>query len=89
MRPVIGARPVLADIETDTYQLDPAQVEQAITPRTKAILPVHLFGHPADMSTLTSIARRHRLAVVEDACQAIGAETRSDALEICSTATQS
>ncbi|MDA8353230.1 MAG: DegT/DnrJ/EryC1/StrS family aminotransferase [Firmicutes bacterium] len=69
-----GARPVLADIETDTYQLDPAQVEQAITPRTKAILPVHLFGHPADMSTLTSIARRHRLAVVEDACQAIGAE---------------
>lgn len=69
-----GARPVLADIETRHFNLDPEQVERAITPRTKAILPVHLFGHPADMKSLVSIARRHGLHLVEDACQAIGAE---------------
>lgn len=69
-----GARPVLVDIEPRNYQLDPDQVEQAITSQTQAILPVHLFGHPADMKALSSIAQRHRLAVVEDACQAIGAQ---------------
>ena len=69
-----GARPVLVDIETQNYHLDPARVEQAITSKTKAILPVHLFGHPADMKELSSIAQRHGLAVVEDACQAMGAQ---------------
>ncbi len=69
-----GARPVLVDIETQNYHLDPARVEQAITSKTKAILPVHLFGHPADMKALSSIAQRHGLAVVEDACQAMGAQ---------------
>ncbi|MBO2533127.1 MAG: hypothetical protein CW342_09610 [Thermoactinomycetaceae bacterium] len=69
-----GARPVLADIETRHFNLDPEQVERAITPRTKAILPVHLFGHPADMRSLASIARRYGLHLVEDACQAIGAD---------------
>ncbi|MGI6126956.1 MAG: DegT/DnrJ/EryC1/StrS family aminotransferase [Planifilum sp.] len=69
-----GARPVLVDIDPHHYNLDPEQVEQAITPRTKAILPVHLFGYPADMKSLSSIARRYGLHLVEDACQAIGAE---------------
>ncbi|GAA5345601.1 DegT/DnrJ/EryC1/StrS family aminotransferase [Planifilum fimeticola] len=69
-----GARPVLADIETRHFNLDPEQVERAITPRTKAILPVHLFGRPADMKALASLAQRYGLRLVEDACQAIGAE---------------
>jgi perosamine synthetase len=69
-----GASPVFADIDRDTYNLDPADVEKRITPRTKAILPVHLFGHPADMDPLLEMAERHRLPVIEDASQAAGAE---------------
>ena len=65
-----GARPVFADIEADTFNLDPAAVEAAITPRTKAIMPVHLYGNPADMDAIMDIAHRHRLAVIEDAAQA-------------------
>lgn len=68
-----GARPVFVDIDLRTFTLDPAQVERAITSRTKAILPVHLYGHPADMDALTAVAGRHRLAVIEDVAQAIGA----------------
>ncbi len=68
-----GARPVFVDIDLRTFTLDPAQVERAITPRTKAILPVHLYGHPVDMDALTAVAGRHRLAVIEDVAQAIGA----------------
>ncbi|MFI6287759.1 DegT/DnrJ/EryC1/StrS family aminotransferase [Streptomyces sp. NPDC051018] len=70
---LVGADAVFADIEADTYCLDPAAVEAAITPRTAAIMPVHLYGHPAAMDEITAIAARHKLAVVEDACQAHGA----------------
>src|SRR3954464_10146497 len=69
-----GARPVFVDIDPVTYTMDPAQIEAAITPRTKAILPVHLFGHPADMDPICGLARRHNLLIVEDAAQAHGAE---------------
>lgn len=65
-----GARPVFADIDPDRYTLDAAAVERAITPRTRAILPVHLYGQAADMDALMAVAARHNLAVVEDACQA-------------------
>ncbi|MEO6941864.1 MAG: DegT/DnrJ/EryC1/StrS family aminotransferase [Terrimesophilobacter sp.] len=65
-----GATAVFADIETDYFSLDPAAVEAAITPRTKAIMPVHLYGHPADLVALESIAHRHGLLLVEDAAQA-------------------
>ncbi|MEA3336747.1 MAG: DegT/DnrJ/EryC1/StrS family aminotransferase [Chloroflexota bacterium] len=71
-----GATPVLVDIDLDTYNLDPAQVAKAVSERTKAILPVHLGGQPADMDALLVIARRHGLQVLEDACQAWGAEWR-------------
>jgi dTDP-4-amino-4,6-dideoxygalactose transaminase len=69
----VGARAVWVDVESDTMNMDPALVEQAITPRTRALLPVHLYGHPADMPNLTAIARRHDLYVIEDACLALGA----------------
>jgi dTDP-4-amino-4,6-dideoxygalactose transaminase len=70
---LLGARPVLVDIEPETYSLDVAQLERAVGPRTKAIIPVHLFGHPADMDLILDLARRHGLKVVEDNAQAIGA----------------
>jgi dTDP-4-amino-4,6-dideoxygalactose transaminase len=68
-----GARPVYVDIDPATYNIDPAQVERAITPRTKAILPVHLYGQACDMDALCDIARRHKLLLIEDAAQAHGA----------------
>jgi dTDP-4-amino-4,6-dideoxygalactose transaminase len=70
------AIPVFADIRPDTYTLDPAQVEQLIGPRTRAIIPVHIHGLPADMDEIMAIAERHGLAVIEDACQAHGATYR-------------
>jgi len=69
-----GAKPVFVDIDERTYTLDPELLERAITPRTKAIIPVHLFGQIADMDPILEIARRHQLRVIEDACQAHGAE---------------
>ncbi len=64
------------DIEEDTFNVNPALIEEAVTPRTKAILPVHLYGYPCDMDTIGEIARSHNLAVIEDAAQAIGADYR-------------
>jgi len=69
----VGATAIWADVEPDTMNLSPEAAEAAITPRTRAILPVHLYGHPADMPALTAIARRYGLAVVEDSCLALGA----------------
>jgi len=69
-----GARPVFADIDPATFNLDPAKVEARITPRTRAVIPVHLFGRSAEMEPLLALAARHRLILVEDAAQAIGAE---------------
>lgn len=71
-----GATPVFVDIEPDGFNLDPEQVADAITPKTKAIIPVHLFGQCCEMDPLWRIATRHNLHIVEDACQAIGAEYR-------------
>ena len=68
------ARPVFVDIEPDSLNMDPNRVEDAITPHTRAVLPVHAFGQPADMDPILEIARRHNLWVIEDACEAIGAE---------------
>lgn len=69
---MVGAVPVFVDVEEDTYNIDPAKIEEKITEKTKAILPVHIFGQPADMERIMEIAGRHNLAVVEDACQAVG-----------------
>ncbi|MGA7269596.1 MAG: DegT/DnrJ/EryC1/StrS family aminotransferase [Acidimicrobiia bacterium] len=69
----VGARPVLVDVDPITYDLDPEQVEAAITPSTAAVIAVHLYGRPADMGRLAEIAHRHGLALIEDACQAHGA----------------
>ena len=68
-----GATPIFADIDPETYVLDPASVEAAITPRTKAIVAVHLYGHPAPMEALSALARRHGLGLVEDCAQSTGA----------------
>jgi dTDP-4-amino-4,6-dideoxygalactose transaminase len=68
------ARPVFVDVDETTYTMDPAGLKRALTPRTKAIIPVHLFGQPADMDPILEFAREHDLVVIEDACQAHGAE---------------
>jgi len=71
-----GARPVLVDIDKEIYNIDVTKIEEAITPKTKAIMPVHLYGQPADMDEITKIAKKHDLFVIEDACQSHGAEYR-------------
>ena len=69
-----GARPVFVDVDPRTLTMDPAALEAAITPRTRAVIPVHLYGRPADMDPIVAIARRHGLVVIEDAAQAHGAD---------------
>lgn len=71
-----GARPVLVDVDPVTYTMDVEQAAAAVGPRTRAIIPVHLYGHPADMDAVMALARRHGLFVLEDACQAHGATYR-------------
>lgn len=72
----VGATPVLVDVERDTLNVDPAAVEAAITPRTKAVIPVHLYGHPCDMESLVPLARKHGLLLLEDAAHALPARHR-------------
>jgi dTDP-4-amino-4,6-dideoxygalactose transaminase len=72
----LGAKPVFVDIDPESFNIDPSKVEAAITPQTKAIMPVHLFGQCADMAPIMSIAEKHNLPVIEDAAQAIGSEYR-------------
>ena len=71
---IVGAKPVFCEIDSDTYEMDPSSIEKLITPRTKAIIPVHLYGQPCDMDAIMDIAKRHNLHVIEDCAQAIGAK---------------
>lgn len=71
---IVGATPVFVDIDENTFNIDAAKIEAAITPKTKAIIPVHLYGQPCQMDVIMDIAKRHNLYVIEDCCQAIGAE---------------
>jgi dTDP-4-amino-4,6-dideoxygalactose transaminase len=71
---IVGAKPVFVDIEADTFNIAAEKIENAITPKTKAIIPVHLYGQPADMKLIMDIAKRYDLFVIEDCCQAIGAK---------------
>ncbi len=71
---LLGLKPVFAEVDKDTFNLDPASVKKMITPKTKAIMPVHLFGQAAPMEELMSLAQEHNLYVIEDACQATGAD---------------
>jgi len=73
-----GATPVLVDVEDDTRLIDPSKIEAAITPRTRAIIPVHLYGQPADMDAVRAIAKKHSLKIIADACQAHGADIAGD-----------
>ena len=82
----LGAKPVLVDIDATTFNIDPSRIEHAITSKTKAIIPVHLYGQCADMAPIMELARRRNLSVIEDAAQAIGAEYR-DGRRACSMGT--
>ena len=73
---LLGLKPVFVDVNPDTFNIDPAAIEKAITPKTKAIVPVHLFGQCADMQKIKAIADKHKLYIIEDTCQAIGADYR-------------
>lgn len=71
---IVGAKPVFVDIDPDTFNIDVEKIENAITPKTKAIIPVHLYGQPCDMNVIMDIAKKRDLFVIEDCCQAIGAK---------------
>lgn len=73
----LGATPVFVDIRPDTFNIDPNLIEEKITPQTKAIIPVHLFGHPADMEPIMQIAAKHKLKVIEDCAQSFGAKYKN------------
>jgi dTDP-4-amino-4,6-dideoxygalactose transaminase len=73
----VGAIPVFVDVDPYTFNIDPSKIEEKITPKTKAIIPVHIFGQPADMDDLLYIAKKHNLYIIEDACQAIGSDYKS------------
>ena len=70
---IVGAKPVFVDIDENTFDLDASKLEAAITPKTKAIIPVHLYGQPCDMDAIMAVAKKHNLHVIEDCCQAVGA----------------
>ena len=72
----LGAKPVLVDVDPRTYNIDPSKIGKAVTPKSKAVIPVHLYGQCADMAPILDLAQRHNLKVIEDAAQAIGAEYR-------------
>jgi dTDP-4-amino-4,6-dideoxygalactose transaminase len=74
-----GAKPVFVDIDPDTFNIDPEQVAKAVTPHTRAIMPVHLYGYVCDMDALQAVSDRHGLKIIEDACQAVGATYRGKA----------
>ncbi|MGA9117923.1 MAG: DegT/DnrJ/EryC1/StrS family aminotransferase [Bacteroidota bacterium] len=74
---ILGAKPVYVDIEPETFNIDPAKLASAITPRTKAIIPVHLYGQPADMDPIMQIAREKKIPVIEDCAQAMGASYKA------------
>src|SRR3989338_338438 len=73
----VGAKPVFCDIRLDNYNLDETKIEELITPRTKAIVPVHFAGHPCEMDKILGLARKHNLLVIEDACHALGASYKN------------
>jgi dTDP-4-amino-4,6-dideoxygalactose transaminase len=76
----VGGRPVFVDVEGDTFNINPQLIEAAITPKTKAILPVHLYGYPCNMDVIMNIANKYGLLVIEDACQAVGARYKGKAM---------
>ena len=80
-----GAKPVFVDIDEKTYNIDPAKIEEKITEKTKAIIPVHLYGQPADMEEIKEIAVKHNLIIIEDACQAHNSEYKNKKIPISET----
>ncbi len=82
----LGARPVLIDIDPRTFNLDPGKLDEVVTRKTKAIIPVHLYGQSADMAPIMDVAKQHNLSVIEDAAQAIGSEYQ-DGRRVCSIGT--
>ena len=74
----LGAEPVFVDVNPGDWNMDPTKIEAAIGPKTRAIFPVHLYGHPSDMDAIMSIAYDHDLLVIEDACPAVGSRSTAD-----------
>ena len=77
---IVGATPVFVDIDPDSFNINVQKIEAAITPKTKAIMPVHLYGQPCDMDAIMDVAHRHNLVVIEDCCQAIGAKYKGQSV---------